>query len=127
MGTHMWSSSPARRGRRFSVDGPFLRSNSEQFQDSSPNDVVGKVHNGDSLGLWSQYPALTSGSGARTNEIPVIQNVVIPHLSISAGQLENIEKLQLNRALPWLERLSGNGAAFHFRQLVEDNKTTVIN
>ncbi len=127
MGTHMWSSSPARRGRRLSVDDPFLRSNSEQFQDSSPNDVVGKVHNGDSLGLWSQYPTLTSGLGARTNEIPVIQNGVIPRLSISAGQLENIEKLQLNRALPWLERLSKNGSTFHFRQLVEDNKTTVMN
>uniref|UniRef100_A0A672KQV1 Sal-like protein 1 n=1 Tax=Sinocyclocheilus grahami TaxID=75366 RepID=A0A672KQV1_SINGR len=124
MGTHMWSSSPARRGCRLSVDGPFLRSNSEQFQDSSPKDVVGKVRNGNSLGLWSQYTSLTSGLGARTNEIPVIQNGVIPHLSISAGQLENIEKLQLNRALPWLERLSENGATFNFQQLVEDNKTT---
>ncbi|XP_043083998.1 sal-like protein 1 [Puntigrus tetrazona] len=127
MGTHMWSSSPARRGRRLSVDGPFLRTSSEQFQDSSPKDVVGKVHNRNSLGLWSQYTSLTSGLGARTNEIPVIQNGVIPHLSISAGQLENMEKLQLNRALPWLERLSENGATFHFRKLVEDNKTTVTN
>ncbi|XP_042609516.1 sal-like protein 1 [Cyprinus carpio] len=125
MGTHMWSSSPARRGRRLSVDGPFLRSNSEQFQDSYPKDVVAKVRNGNSLGLWSQYTS--SCLGARTNEIPVIQNGVIPHLSISAGQLENIEKLQLNRALPWLERLSENGATFHFRQLVEDNKTTATN
>ncbi|XP_026058914.1 sal-like protein 1 [Carassius auratus] len=127
MGTHMWSSSPARRGRRLSVDGPFLRSNSEQFQESSSKDVVGKVHNGNSLGLWSQYTSLASGLGARTNETPVIQNGVLPHLSISAGQLENIEKLQLNRALPWLERLSENVATFHFRQLVEDNKTTATN
>ncbi|XP_073688445.1 sal-like protein 1 [Garra rufa] len=127
MGTHMWSSSPARRGRRLSVDGPFLRSNSERFQDSSPTDVVGKVRNGNSLGLWGQYTSFTSGLGVRMNEIPVIQNGAIPHLSISAGQLENIEKLQLNKALPWLERLSENGAKFHFRQLVEDNKTTVTN
>lgn len=121
MGTHMWSSSPARRGRR--LDGPFLRSNSERFQDTPPKDVVDKVCNGDSIGLWSQYTSLTSGLGMRTNEIPVIQNGAIPHLSISAGHLENLEKLQLNRALPWLERLSENGATFHFRQLVEDNKT----
>ncbi|XP_016094052.1 sal-like protein 1 [Sinocyclocheilus grahami] len=127
MGTHMWSSSPARRGRRLSVDDPFLRSNSERFQDSSPKDVVGKVRNGNSLGLWSQYTSFTNGFGVRINEIPVIQNGAIPHLPISAGQLENIEKLQFNRALPWLERLSENGATFNFRQLVEDNKTTVTN
>uniref|UniRef100_A0A8C2CB98 Sal-like protein 1 n=1 Tax=Cyprinus carpio TaxID=7962 RepID=A0A8C2CB98_CYPCA len=127
MGTHVWSSSPARRGRRLSVDGPFLRSNSERFQDSSPKDVVVKERNGNSLGLWSQYTSFTNGLGVRTNEIPVIQNGAIPHLSISAGQLENIEKLQFNRALPWLERLSENGATFNFRQLVEDNKTTVTN
>ncbi|XP_042571686.1 sal-like protein 1 [Cyprinus carpio] len=127
MGTHVWSSSPARRGRRLSVDGPFLRSNSERFQDSSSKDVVGKERNGNSLGLWSQYTSFTNSLGVRTNEIPVIQNGAIPHLSISAGQLENIEKLQFNRALPWLERLSENGATFNFRQLVEDNKTTVTN
>uniref|UniRef100_A0A8C2CHX8 Spalt-like transcription factor 1b n=1 Tax=Cyprinus carpio TaxID=7962 RepID=A0A8C2CHX8_CYPCA len=121
------SHSPARRGRRLSVDGPFLRSNSERFQDSSPKDVVVKERNGNSLGLWSQYTSFTNGLGVRTNEIPVIQNGAIPHLSISAGQLENIEKLQFNRALPWLERLSENGATFNFRQLVEDNKTTVTN
>lgn len=120
MGTHMWSSSPARRGRR--LDAPLLRSNSERFQDAPPKDVVDKVRNGDSIGVWSQYTSLTSGLSLRTNEIPVIQNGAIPHLSISAGHLEN---LQLNRALPWLERLSENGATFHFRQLVEDNKTTV--
>ncbi|XP_039512580.1 sal-like protein 1 isoform X2 [Pimephales promelas] len=123
MGTHMWSSSPARRGRR--LDGPLLRSNSERFQDTPPKDVVDKVCNGDSIGLWGQYTSLTSCLGMRTNEMPVIQNGSIPHLSISAGHLENLEKLQLNRALPWLERLSENGATFHFRQLVEDNKTTV--
>ncbi|XDV52513.1 hypothetical protein PO909_021238 [Leuciscus waleckii] len=120
MGTHMWSSSPARRGRR--LDAPLLRSNSERFQDAPPKDVVDKVRNGDSVGVWSQYTSLTSGLSMRTNEIPVIQNGAIPHLSISAGHLEN---LQLNRALPWLERLSENGATFHFRKLVEDNKTTV--
>ncbi|ROL55357.1 Sal-like protein 1 [Anabarilius grahami] len=122
MGTHMWSSSPARRGRR--LDGQFLRSNSERFQDAPPKDVVDKVRNGNSIGLWSQYTSLASELGVRTNEIPVIQNGAIPHLSISAGHLENFEKLQLSRALPWLERLSENGATFHFRQLVEDNKTT---
>ncbi|XP_026095318.1 sal-like protein 1 isoform X1 [Carassius auratus] len=127
MGTHMWSSSPARRGRRHSVDGPFLRSNSERFQDSSPKDVVGKVCNGNSLGLWRDYTIFTNGLGVRMNEIPVIQNGAIPHLSISAGQLENIEKFQFNRALPWLERLNENGATFNFRKLVEDNKTTVTN
>nr|XP_005163246.1 sal-like protein 1 [Danio rerio] len=120
MGTHMWSSSPARRGRKLSVDGPYITSNSERFQDGHPKDVVAKVRNGDSVGLWSQHH---NSSGLRTNEIPVIQNGAIPHLSISAGHLE---KLQLNRALPWLERLSENGAAFHFRQLVEDHKTTLM-
>ncbi|XP_056307309.1 sal-like protein 1 [Danio aesculapii] len=125
MGTHMWSSSPARRGRRLSVDGPYIRSNSERSQDGHPKDVVGKVRNGESVGLWSQHQN-SSGLSMRTNEIPVIQNGAIPHLSISAGHLENLEKLQLNRALPWLERLSKNGAAFHFRQLVEDSKATLM-
>ncbi|XP_051546300.1 sal-like protein 1 [Myxocyprinus asiaticus] len=113
MGTHMWSSSPARRGRRLSVDGTTMK------------DVVGRVNNGDSKGLWSQYASLTSGLAIRTNEIPLIKHCGIPHLSISAGHLESLEKLQLNRKLPWLQSFSEDGTNFLFKQLVEDNKTAV--
>lgn len=95
MGTHMWSSSPARRGRRLSVDGAFLRSNPEKFQDTPPKDVVGRVNSGDSIGLWSHFSSLTSGLALRTNEMPVIQNGAITHLS--AGHCESLGKLQLSR------------------------------
>lgn len=96
MGTHMWRSSPARRGRRLPVDGPFFRSNPERFQDTSPKDVVGRVSSGDSIGLWSHFASLSSGLATRANEIPVIQNSAISHLS--ARHVESLEKLQLNRA-----------------------------
>ncbi|XP_065147288.1 sal-like protein 1 [Paramisgurnus dabryanus] len=109
MGTHMWSSSPARRGRRLSVDGGFHRSNTDRFQDTPPKDVV-RVNSEDSSGIWNQFASFTTGLALRANNIPVIQNGVMPHLSISAGHLESFEKLQLNRALPWLERLGENGA-----------------
>lgn len=92
MGTHMWSSSPARRGRRLPVDGPFLRSNPERFQDTPPKDVVGRVSSGDSIGLWSHFASLSSGLAMRANE----QNSAISHLS--ARHVESLEKLQLNRA-----------------------------
>ncbi|XP_057186820.1 sal-like protein 1 [Triplophysa rosa] len=96
MGTHMWSSSPARRGHRLSVDGPFLRSNPERFQDTPSKDVVGRGNSEDSIGLWSHFASLTSGLALRANEIPVIQNGAISHLS--AGHVESLEKFQLNRA-----------------------------
>ncbi|TRY85903.1 hypothetical protein DNTS_011924 [Danionella cerebrum] len=117
MGTHVWSSSPARRGRKLSVDGPIFRPNSDRFHDE-------KARNGNASGLWSQNPSLRNALGTRTNEIPVIQNTTFPHLSVSAGHLENLEKLQFNRALPWLERLGGNSATLHITKLVEDNKRT---
>ncbi|XP_051978394.1 sal-like protein 1 [Xyrauchen texanus] len=88
MGTHMWSSSPARRGRRLSVDGPLVGSNPERShcpKDTTLKDVVGRVSNGDTIGIWSQYASLTSGLAMRTNDMPLIQNGGIPHLSISAG------------------------------------------
>ncbi|XP_055049158.2 sal-like protein 1 [Misgurnus anguillicaudatus] len=109
MGTHMWSSSSARRGRRLSVDGGFHRSNTDRFQDTPPKDVV-RVNSEDSAGIWSHFASFTPGLALRANDIPVIQNGVMPHLSISAVHLESFEKLQLNRALPWLERLGENGA-----------------
>ncbi|XP_072529765.1 sal-like protein 1 [Salminus brasiliensis] len=138
MGTHMWNSSPARRGRRLSVDGPltFLKSNSVKGLETLPKDTVGGVTNGESISLWNQYAtaALTNGLAMKTNEISVIQNGGIPHLSVSVGHgghspiggltasLEKLHNVEIKRALPWLERLGENGS-FHLTQLTEDSKT----
>lgn len=96
MGTHMWSSSPARRGHRLSVDGPFLRSIPERFQDTPSKDFVGRGNSEDSIGLWSHFASLTSGLALRANKIPVIQNGAINHLS--AGHVKTLEQFELNRA-----------------------------
>ncbi|KAG9281049.1 sal-like protein 1 [Astyanax mexicanus] len=139
MGTHMWNSSPARRGRRLSVDGPltFLKSNSVKVPETLPKDTVGNASNGESISLWNQYAtaALTNGLAMKTNEISVIQNGGIPHLSVSVGHggnspisgltasLEKLHNVELKRALPWLERLGENRTSFYVTQLTEDSKT----
>ncbi|XP_066522888.1 sal-like protein 1 [Hoplias malabaricus] len=139
MGTHMWNSSPARRGRRLSVDGPltFLKSSSVKVPETIPKENTGGVSNGESMSLWNHYAtaALANGLAMKTNEISVIQNGGIPHMSVSVGlggnspiggltaSLEKLHNVEIKRALPWLERLADNGTNFHLTQLTEESKT----
>ncbi|XP_030646407.1 sal-like protein 1 [Chanos chanos] len=132
MGTHMWSSSSARRGRRLSIDGPltFLRSNPIKLPESFQKDMTGRVkNNGDSVSLWSQYATagFTNGLAMKTNEISVIQNGGITHLSGTVGHsgtshigdltgnMEKLHSTELSRSLPWLDSMTQyeNGQNFH--------------
>ncbi|XP_035391087.1 sal-like protein 1 [Electrophorus electricus] len=89
MGTHMWNCSPARRGRRLSMSDPlkFLKSNPVEVPETLPKDSINGVSNEESINVWNQYAttAFTNELEMKTNEISVIQNGGIQHLSVSIG------------------------------------------
>lgn len=144
MGTHMWNSTPARRGRRLSVDGPiaFLGGNPVKFPEIFPKDLVARTGNGDPSTFWNQYAAaLSNGLAMKTNEISVIQNGGITPMTGSlgnggsspvSGMTGNLEKLhnsEPNAPLAGLEKLasSENGTSFRFMRFVEDSKEIATN
>ncbi|KAM9496846.1 sal-like protein 1 [Clarias gariepinus] len=136
MGTHMWNGSPARRGRRLSVEGPFtvLKSNPVRIPDLLPKETVS---NSECAGFWNQYVTapLTTGLALKTNEISVIQNVSIPLVSLSDGRggnspiggltasLEKAQNIESKRHVPWIERLGENASCFHITPFIEESKT----
>lgn len=144
MGTHMWNSTPARRGRRLSVDGPmtFLGSNPVKFPDVFPKDLATRSGNGDPSSFWNQYAAaLSNGLAMKANEISVIQNGGIPPIPGSlgngssspisglTGSLEKLQNSEPNAPLAGLEKMasSENGTNFRFTRFVEDGKEIVTN
>ncbi|XP_033012700.1 sal-like protein 1 isoform X5 [Lacerta agilis] len=144
MGTHMWNSTPARRGRRLSVDGPmtFLGSNPVKFPDIFPKELAVRSGNGDPSSFWNQYAAaLSNGLAMKTNEISVIQNGGIPPIPGSlgngssspisglTGSLEKLQNSEPNAPLAGLEKMAGseNGTNFRFTRFVEDGKEIVTN
>lgn len=136
MGTHMWNGSPARRGRRLTIEGPFtvLKSNPVKIPHTPPKEAVS---NAESDGLWNQYVTapLTTGLALKTNEISVIQNGSIPQVSLSDGcggnspiggltaSLEKMHNIEIKRDVPWIERLGENGTCFHITPFIEESKT----
>lgn len=136
MGTHMWNGSPARRGRRFSVEGPFtvLKSSPVKIPDTLPKE---SVSNNECVGFWNQYVTapLTTGLALKTNEISVIQNGSIPQVSLFDGRggnspiggltasLEKTHNKEVERDVPWIEKLGENGTCFHIRPFIEESKT----
>ncbi|KAB5565620.1 hypothetical protein PHYPO_G00243690 [Pangasianodon hypophthalmus] len=136
MGTHMWNASPARRGRKLSVEGPFtvLKSNPVKIPDTLQKETVS---NSESVGFWNQYVTapLTTGLALKTNEISVIQNGSIPQVSLSDGRggnspiggltasLEKTHNIEIKRDSPWIERLGENGSCFHITPFIEESKT----
>ncbi|XP_020663232.3 sal-like protein 1 isoform X2 [Pogona vitticeps] len=144
MGTHMWNNTPARRGRRLSVDGPmtFLGSNPVKFPDVFPKDLAARSGNGDPSSFWNQYAAaLSNGLAMKANEISVIQNGGIPPIpggfgngssspiSGLTGSLEKLQNSEPNAPLAGLEKMasSENGTNFRFARFVEDGKEIVTN
>ncbi|KAG8144115.1 hypothetical protein E2320_001234 [Naja naja] len=142
MGTHMWNSTPARRGRRLSVDGPmtFLGSNPVKFPDMFPKDLAARSGNGDASSFWNQYAAaLSNGLAMKTNEISVIQNGGIAPVPGSlgngssspisglTGSLEKFQDSEPNAPLAGLEKMAGseNGTSFRLTRFVEDSKEIV--
>ncbi|KAH0619636.1 hypothetical protein JD844_000444 [Phrynosoma platyrhinos] len=144
MGTHMWNSTPARRGRRLSVDGPmtFLGSNPIKFPDMFPKDLAVRSGNGDPSSFWNQYAAaFSNGLAMKTNEISVIQNGGIPPIPGSmgngssspisglTGSMEKLQNSEPNAPLAGLEKMASNenGTHFRFTRFVEDGKEIVTN
>lgn len=144
MGTHMWNSTPARRGRRLSVDGPmtFLGGNPVKFPEMFQKDLAVRSGNGDPSSFWNQYAAaLSNGLAMKTNEISVIQNGGIPPapgglgnggsspISGLTGSLEKLQNSEPNAPLAGLEKMASNenGTNFRFTCFVEDNKEIVTN
>uniref|UniRef100_A0A7M4E6L8 Spalt like transcription factor 1 n=1 Tax=Crocodylus porosus TaxID=8502 RepID=A0A7M4E6L8_CROPO len=144
MGTHMWNSTPARRGRRLSVDGPmtFLGGNPVKFPEMFQKDLAARSGNGDPSSFWNQYAAaLSNGLAMKTNEISVIQNGGIPPIPGSlgnggsspisglTGSLEKLQNSEPNAPLAGLEKMASNenGTNFCFTRFVEDNKEIVTN
>ncbi|XP_028293925.1 sal-like protein 1a isoform X2 [Gouania willdenowi] len=144
MGTHMWNSAPARRGRRLSVDGPiaFLGTNPVKFPEIFQKDMAVRATNGDPSSFWNQYAAaFSNGLAMKTNEISVIQNGGIPHMSGGVGNggsspiggltgsLDKLHSTEPNAALAGLEKMANteNGAHFRFTRFMEDNKEIVTN
>ncbi|XP_020511744.2 sal-like protein 1a isoform X1 [Labrus bergylta] len=142
MGTHMWNSAPARRGRRLSVDGPmaFLGANPVKFPEIFQKDMASRASNGDPASFWNQYAAaFSNGLAMKTNEISVIQNGGIPHMSGGVGNggsspiggltgsLDKLHSMEPNAALAGLEKMANteNGAHFRFTRFMEDNKEIV--
>ncbi|KAF7702157.1 sal-like protein 1 isoform X1 [Silurus meridionalis] len=136
MGTHMWSNSPARRGRRLSVEDPFtvLKSNPVKIPDTLPKETIS---NAESVGLWNQYitAPLTTGLALKTNEISVIQNGSIPQVSHSDGRggnspiggltasLEKTHNIKTKKDVSSIERFGDNGPCFHITPFIEESKT----
>lgn len=145
MGTHMWNSAPARRGRRLSVDGPmaFLGTNPVKFPELFQKDLSGRVGNGDPASFWNQYAAaFSNGLAMKTNEISVIQNGGLPHslsgsvgnggsspISGLTGSIDKLHSSEPNAALAGLEKMANteNGTHFRFTRFMEDNKEIVTN
>ncbi|XP_041872877.1 sal-like protein 1 [Corvus kubaryi] len=137
MGTHMWNSTPARRGRRLSVDGPmtFLGGNPVKFPEMFQKDLAAQSGNGDPSSFWNQYAAaLSNGLAMKTNEISVIQNGGIPPapgglgnggsspISGLTGSLEKLQNSEPNAPLAGLEKMASNenGTNFRFTRFVEN-------
>lgn len=142
MGTHMWNSTPARRGRRLSVDGPmtFLGGNPVKFPEMFQKDLAARSGSGDPSGFWNQYAAaLSNGLAMKANEISVIQNGGLPPvpgslgsgssspLSGLTGNLEKLQNAEPGAPLAGLEKMAGSesGAGFRFTRFVEDSKEIV--
>ncbi|XP_019729727.1 sal-like protein 3 [Hippocampus comes] len=122
MGTHMWNNTPARRGRRLSVDNPMalLGSNTVKF------DLAARAMQVDA-GFWSRYAsAITSSLALKNNEISVIQNRGVTPLRPMTAGMDRV-----NGAARPITSLSKNGVELgnnrHFSMLSDDSKEIGIN
>ncbi|XP_047462028.1 sal-like protein 3b isoform X2 [Mugil cephalus] len=128
MGTHMWNNTPARRGRRLSVENPMalLGGEAMKFGEMFQKDLAARAMNVDA-GFWNRYAtAITNSLAMKNNEISVIQNRGISQLhpltagmdrvSGAAGPITGLTKAGMD--------LGGNR---HFSMLIDDSKEIGIN
>ncbi|PVD21166.1 hypothetical protein C0Q70_19333 [Pomacea canaliculata] len=75
MGTHMWNNSPSRRGRRMSIDPPFLLGHMREHP-YLPSGAFPPAPRPPPPDMFFQYPpSFMNGLSPKLNEIPVIQSV----------------------------------------------------
>uniref|UniRef100_A0A672SSA0 Sal-like protein 3 n=1 Tax=Sinocyclocheilus grahami TaxID=75366 RepID=A0A672SSA0_SINGR len=129
MGTHMWNNTPARRGRRLSVENPIalLGGDALKFSEAFQKDLAARAMNVDQ-NFWTRYAAaITNGLAMRNNEISVIQSGGVPQLpaitvatdKASTGNSPPITAMEKTG----LER----GAGQHFSMMIDDKKDIGIN
>ncbi|NP_001038615.1 sal-like protein 3b [Danio rerio] len=129
MGTHMWNNTPARRGRRLSVENPIalLGGDALKFSEAFQKDLAARAMNVDQ-NFWSRYAAaITNGLAMRNNEISVIQSGGVPQLpaitvatdKASTGNSPPITAMEKTG----LER----GPGQHFSMMIDDKKDIGIN
>uniref|UniRef100_A0A8C2IMA2 Uncharacterized protein n=1 Tax=Cyprinus carpio TaxID=7962 RepID=A0A8C2IMA2_CYPCA len=130
MGTHMWNNTPARRGRRLSVENPIalLGGDALKFSEAFQKDLAARAMNVDQ-NFWSRYAAaITNGLAMRNNEISVIQSGGVPQLpaitvatdKASTGNsppITAMEKTGLERVM-YYSLTSHCFAAMHWMQTV---------
>ncbi|XP_078253821.1 sal-like protein 3 isoform X1 [Rhinoraja longicauda] len=141
MGTHMWNNSPARRGRRLSVENPMalLGGDAVKFSEMFQKDLAARAMNVDAT-FWNQYAAaITNGLAMKNNEISVIQNGGIPQLPVSLGAssipaltslASGMDRVRTGSSPPVasLEKQSTEGGASRpFARFIEDGKEIGIN
>ncbi|XP_032874952.1 sal-like protein 3 isoform X2 [Amblyraja radiata] len=141
MGTHMWNNSPARRGRRLSVENPMalLGGDAVKFSEMFQKDLAARAMNVDAT-FWNQYAAaITNGLAMKNNEISVIQNGGIPQLPVSLGAssipaltslASGMDRVRTGSSPPVasLEKQSTEGGASRpFARFIEDGKGIGIN
>lgn len=129
MGTHMWNNTPARRGRRLSVENPLALLGGEalKFNNVFQKDLAARAMNVDQ-NFWSRYAAaISSGLAMKNNEISVIQNGGVPQLP---AMTVAVDKPSTGSSSPIkaLGKTSVDlGTGRHFSMLIDDNKEIRIN
>ncbi|XP_007229273.3 sal-like protein 3b [Astyanax mexicanus] len=129
MGTHMWNNTPARRGRRLSVENPLALLGGEalKFNQVFQKDLAARAMNVDQ-NFWSRYAAaISSGLAMKNNEISVIQNGGVPQLPAMTMAMDKSSTGNSSPIMTLGKTSVDLGTGRHFSMLIDDNKEIRIN
>uniref|UniRef100_A0A3B1JEW1 Sal-like protein 1 n=1 Tax=Astyanax mexicanus TaxID=7994 RepID=A0A3B1JEW1_ASTMX len=129
MGTHMWNNTPARRGRRLSVENPLALLGGEalKFNEVFQKDLAARAMNVDQ-NFWSRYAAaISSGLAMKNNEISVIQNGGVPQLPAMTMAMDKSSTGNSSPIMTLGKTSVDLGTGRHFSMLIDDNKEIRIN
>ncbi|XP_072531463.1 sal-like protein 3b [Salminus brasiliensis] len=129
MGTHMWNNTPARRGRRLSVENPLALLGGEalKFNEVFQKDLAARAMNVDQ-NFWSRYAAaISSGLAMKNNEISVIQNGGVHQLPAMTVAMDKSSTGNSSPIMTLGKTSVDLGTGRHFSMLIDDNKEIRIN
>uniref|UniRef100_A0A8C1ECX3 Sal-like protein 1 n=2 Tax=Cyprinus carpio TaxID=7962 RepID=A0A8C1ECX3_CYPCA len=129
MGTHMWNNTPARRGRRLSVENPIalLGGDALKFSEVFQKDLAARAMNVDQ-NFWSRYAtAITNGLAMRNNEISVIQSGGVPQLPAITLATDKASTGNSPPITAMEKTGSERGAGQHFSMMIDDKRDIGIN